>query len=100
MKYRTLGRTGIIQPVKVFRWVTTDALTYRDQPGHVVGVSYKCPPWPTHTLLKQAASSRTVASNWRLWAFKRDGDAGKIFAARTALCSNSNRDVKSKGTNK
>src|SRR5215471_1968326 len=39
-----------------------------------------------------------VASNWMLWTFKGDKEAGKMFAGKDCgLCANSNWDVKSKG---
>jgi dienelactone hydrolase len=42
-----------------------------------------------------------VASNWLMWTFKGDKDAGKMFAGKDCgLCTNSNWDVKSKGINK
>ena len=42
-----------------------------------------------------------VASNWLLWTFKGDKDAGKMFVGKDCgLCTNSNWDVKSKGINK
>ena len=42
-----------------------------------------------------------VASNWLLWTFKADKDAGKMFVGKDCgLCTNSNWDVKSKGINK
>ena len=42
-----------------------------------------------------------VASNWLLWTFKGDKEAGKMFVGNAcSLCTNSNWDVKSKGINK
>jgi dienelactone hydrolase len=42
-----------------------------------------------------------VASNWLLWTFKGDKEAGKMFVGKDcSLCTNSNWDVKSKGINK
>jgi len=42
-----------------------------------------------------------VASNWLLWTFKGDKEAGKMFVGKEcSLCKNSNWDVKSKGINK
>jgi len=42
-----------------------------------------------------------VASNWLLWTFKGDKEAGKMFVGNNcSLCTNSNWDVKSKGINK
>jgi dienelactone hydrolase len=42
-----------------------------------------------------------VASNWLLWTFKGDKEAGKMFVGgNCGLCTNSNWDVKSKGINK
>jgi hypothetical protein len=42
-----------------------------------------------------------VASNWLLWTFKGDKDAGKMFVGKDCgLCTNSNWDVKSKGIGK
>jgi hypothetical protein len=42
-----------------------------------------------------------VASNWLLWTFKGDEEAGKMFAGKDCgLCTNSNWDVESKGINK
>jgi hypothetical protein len=42
-----------------------------------------------------------VASNWLLWTFKGDKEAGKMFVGKNcSLCTNSNWDVKSKGINK
>ena len=42
-----------------------------------------------------------VASNWLLWTFKGDKEAGKMFVGgNCSLCTNSNWDVKSKGINK
>jgi len=42
-----------------------------------------------------------VASNWLLWTFKGDKEAGKMFVGNACgLCTNSNWDVKSKGINK
>ena len=42
-----------------------------------------------------------VASNWLLWTFKGDKEAGKVFLGKDcSLCTNSNWDVKSKGINK
>jgi hypothetical protein len=42
-----------------------------------------------------------VASNWLLWTFKSDKEAGKMFVGgNCSLCTNSNWDVKSKGINK
>ncbi len=42
-----------------------------------------------------------VASNWLLWTFKGDKEAGKMFVGNNCgLCTNSNWDVKSKGINK
>jgi hypothetical protein len=42
-----------------------------------------------------------VASNWLLWTFKGDKEAGKWFVGKDcSLCTNSNWDVKSKGINK
>ena len=42
-----------------------------------------------------------VASNWLLWTFKGDKEAGKMFVGKDCgLCTNSNWDVKSKGINK
>lgn len=39
-----------------------------------------------------------VASNWLLWTFKGDKEAGKMFVGKDCeLCTNSNWDVKSKG---
>jgi hypothetical protein len=39
-----------------------------------------------------------VASNWLLWTFKGDKQAGKMFVGNACgLCTNSNWDVKSKG---
>lgn len=42
-----------------------------------------------------------VASDWLLWTFKGDKQAGKVFTGKDcSLCTNSNWDVKSKGINK
>jgi hypothetical protein len=42
-----------------------------------------------------------VASNWLLWEFKSDKEAGKMFVGKDCgLCTNSNWDVKSKGMDK
>jgi hypothetical protein len=42
-----------------------------------------------------------VASNWLLWTFKGDKEAGRMFVGKNcSLCTNSNWDVKSKGINK
>jgi hypothetical protein len=42
-----------------------------------------------------------VASNWLLWTFKGDKEAGKMFVGNNCgLCTNSNWDVKSKGIRK
>jgi hypothetical protein len=42
-----------------------------------------------------------VASNWLLWTFKGDKEAGKKFVGKDCgLCTNSNWDVKSKGIDK
>ena len=42
-----------------------------------------------------------VASNWLLWTFKGDKEAGKMFVGKNcSLCTNSNWDVKSKVINK
>jgi dienelactone hydrolase len=42
-----------------------------------------------------------VASNWLLWTFKGDKEAGKMFVGgNCSLCTNSNWDVKSKGIDK
>ena len=42
-----------------------------------------------------------VASNWLLWTFKGDKEAGKMFVGNNcSLCTNSDWDVKSKGINK
>jgi hypothetical protein len=42
-----------------------------------------------------------VASNWLLWTFKGDKEAGRMFVGNNcSLCTNSNWDVKSKGINK
>jgi hypothetical protein len=42
-----------------------------------------------------------VASDWLLWTFKGDKEAGKMFVSKDcSLCTNSNWDVKSKGINK
>jgi hypothetical protein len=42
-----------------------------------------------------------IASNWLLWTFKGDKQAGKMFVGKDcSLCTNSNWDVKSKGINK
>jgi hypothetical protein len=42
-----------------------------------------------------------VASNWLLWTFKGDKEAGKMFVGNNCgLCTNSNWDVKSKGIGK
>jgi hypothetical protein len=42
-----------------------------------------------------------VASNWLLWTFKSDKEAGKMFVGNNcSLCTNSNWDVRSKGINK
>ncbi len=42
-----------------------------------------------------------VASDWLLWTFKGDKEAGKMFVGKDcSLCTNSNWDVKSKGINK
>jgi hypothetical protein len=42
-----------------------------------------------------------VASDWLVWTFKGDKEAGKRFVGKDcSLCTNSNWDVKSKGINK
>jgi hypothetical protein len=42
-----------------------------------------------------------VASDWLLWTFKSDKEAGKMFVGKDcSLCTNSNWDVKSKGIDK
>jgi hypothetical protein len=42
-----------------------------------------------------------VASNWLLWTFKGDKNAGKMFVGKKCgLCTNSNWDVASKGINR